>query len=64
MLKLRMLPSGWADRIAELSRRPWHTASDGTIRVYPRSECELIVAEDLAFEHLNEGFLQESEDEV
>lgn len=49
-------------RIDELSRQPWYTDKTGTICVFPRSECDRIIEQDLAFPHLNEVFQQEAED--
>jgi len=54
------LPRQWGQRIDELSRKPWYTDKDKTICVYPRAECERIIAEDLKFSHLNEEFQQEA----
>jgi hypothetical protein len=56
------LPQDWAQRIVELSRRPWYVAKDKTICVYPRAECDRIIEKDLAFAHMNEVFQQELED--
>jgi hypothetical protein len=54
------LPGAWVKRIDELSRQPWYTERDGTIRVYSRAECNRIIEQDLAFPHLNAVFQQEA----
>lgn len=56
------LPAAWASRIDALSKQPWHTGDDGSICVFPRSECDRIVAQELAFPHLDEAFMQEAEE--
>src|SRR5688572_2062736 len=53
------LPKPWAARLKKLTRKPWQKDDRGTFYVFPRSECDKIVAKDLAFAHLNEKFWQE-----
>lgn len=53
------LPQEWAQRIEGVSRLPWYIDEDKTVCVYPRAECDRIVAMDLAFPHLDEAFSQE-----
>jgi hypothetical protein len=53
------LPSAWAKHIKTLSTKPWHKDKHGAICVFPRSECDALVGDELAFPHLNEKFLQE-----
>jgi hypothetical protein len=52
------LPKPWVARLEALLQKGWHV-DKGWIRVYPRLECDTIVAKDLAFPHLNERFWQE-----
>jgi hypothetical protein len=54
------LPEAWAARLRDLAARPWYKDKSGAIRVFPRTECKQIVAEELKFPHLNEYFMQEA----
>ena len=56
---LPLLAKPWAARLKKLAKLPWQKHDGGTIGVFPRSECEKIVAKELGFPHLNEKFWQE-----
>lgn len=56
------LPKEWSARIEKLSQQPWYTGEQGSICVYARSDCDRVIAQDLAFPHLDEVFPQEAED--
>ena len=50
------LPAAWADHLQTLAAKPWKRSRDGTVRAFPRSHCDRIVARALAFLHMDEEF--------
>jgi hypothetical protein len=52
------LPGPWVKHIKTLSSKPWHREKNGALAVISRKDCDALVADELAFPHLNEKFLQ------
>ena len=56
-------PETWSQRLRELALGDIGQIADGSYGVFPREECDAIVKRELAFAHLNEEFMHESDSE-
>lgn len=58
------LPGAWGEQLLALAKHElsgWRRGNAGELHVLPRSELEALIAERLAFPHLNETFAQDRE---